>query len=450
MICRPLPCCFLLACLAFLSRTNIFFGQPLRIGLLWYLNVHAPPPYRWQRCQAVLYPNMLLLSWIAQGGGRGIVTLDLLNCTEVRSVASPTHPSAQDDVGTLAAKAQTANAQAEGFGELGLMETLCPFQLFYSDGVERLGAESARERVRWVSAIWYVLLISVILLAHDVFREVLDRSVTVPDRSETQSPTGSMRTIRSMASASTNSSSAVSGSRSTTFLPPMDTMPDLSDFQSLSGSSIGSLSRQPSLRSRAVDDGAISNQTIVYPGDTRVIAPSRSSSLRRTTSMTDLGEEFESALRRAKDARPGLGFGLGLAGAIIGEGSPVTVSSGSTLGRDIIVTPPPSVGRGGGSRARPVRSESAASVSDDAFFSSGARSSVGQSTFHSISSAQSGTLVTTPGMGTSAILTEESSGSGTVVPLTGRGEGTCPHMTSAEQRHSTFTSDIPSRTSGLT
>jgi len=134
-----------------------FLYQPLRIGLLWYLNVHAPPPYRWQRCQAVLYPNMLLLSWIAQGGGRGVVTLDLLNCTEVRSVASPTHPSARDDVGTIAAKAQTANAQAEGFGELGLLETLCPFQLFYSDGVERLGAESARERVRWVSAIWYVI-----------------------------------------------------------------------------------------------------------------------------------------------------------------------------------------------------------------------------------------------------------------------------------------------------
>ncbi|KAF8270084.1 hypothetical protein EI94DRAFT_861049 [Lactarius quietus] len=56
--------------------------EPLRIGLLWYLNVHGPPPYRWQRCQAILYPNMLLLSWIAQGGGRGIVTLDLLNCTE--------------------------------------------------------------------------------------------------------------------------------------------------------------------------------------------------------------------------------------------------------------------------------------------------------------------------------------------------------------------------------
>ena len=48
---------------------------------------------------------MLLLSWITQGGGRGIVTLDLLSCTEVRSVASLTHPSSQDVVGTIAAKA---------------------------------------------------------------------------------------------------------------------------------------------------------------------------------------------------------------------------------------------------------------------------------------------------------------------------------------------------------
>lgn len=45
-----------------------------------------------------------------------------------------------------------------------------------------------------------------------MFREVLDRSVTVPDRSETQSPTGSMYTICSMASTSTHSGSAVSGS----------------------------------------------------------------------------------------------------------------------------------------------------------------------------------------------------------------------------------------------
>jgi len=82
----------------------------------------------------------------------------------------------------------------------------------------------------------------------------------------------------------------------------MESIPDFSDFQSLSGSSAGSLSCQPSLRLRTVDDAAISNQTIVYPGDPRVIAPSRSSSLRRTSSLTDLGGEFESALQWAKDA----------------------------------------------------------------------------------------------------------------------------------------------------
>jgi len=132
---------------------------------------------------------------------------------------------------------------------------------------------------------------------HCIFRKVFNHSVTVPDWLETQSPTGSMRTICSMASTSTHSGSGVSGSCSTTFLPPMDTIPDLSDFQSLSGSSAGSLSRQPSLHSHAVDDAAISNQAIIYPRDPRVIAPSRSSSLCCTTSMTDLSEEFESALR---------------------------------------------------------------------------------------------------------------------------------------------------------
>jgi hypothetical protein len=74
---------------------------------LWFLNVHAPAPHRWQRCQALLYPHALVLSWIAPAGGRGVVTLDLLNCTEVRSVPSPTHPSAADDVGTIAARAQS-------------------------------------------------------------------------------------------------------------------------------------------------------------------------------------------------------------------------------------------------------------------------------------------------------------------------------------------------------
>lgn len=79
-----------------------------------------------------------------------MITLDLLNCNEVRSVPSPSHPSAHDDIGTVAARAQAGARGAEG----DLVEMLCPFQLLYPDGVERLGAESARERVRWVGAIW--------------------------------------------------------------------------------------------------------------------------------------------------------------------------------------------------------------------------------------------------------------------------------------------------------
>ncbi|KAI6107774.1 hypothetical protein EDD16DRAFT_1868839, partial [Pisolithus croceorrhizus] len=318
--------------------------EPLRIGVLWYLNVHSGPPYRWQRCEALLYPHMLLLSWIAPGGGRGVVTLDLLNCTEVRSVPSPTHSSAREDVGTIAARTQVAEGQGPD-----LMELLCPFQLLYTDGVERLAAESARERVRWVSAIW----------------EALDLSVTLPNRSEPGSPTGSIRTIRSITS--TSASGSTSGSASTVFVPPLHTIPSVSDLSD--SLSTGSFSRAPSYptHTRTTDDGAVSNQSYVYPGDPRVIAPSRSSSLRRTSSLTDLDAEFASAVSRARNARPGLGFGLSLVGGtILGDGSPVTVSSGPRLGRDVRVTPPPSARM----KTRPL-----SDISDDAFFSAASKTS---------------------------------------------------------------------------
>jgi hypothetical protein len=95
---------------------------------------------------------MLLLSWIAPAGGRGVVSLDLLNCTSVVSVPSPTHPSAQDDVGTIAARLQSAER-----GGQPLVDMLVPFHLLYGDGVERLAAESLLERQRWVNYLWYVL-----------------------------------------------------------------------------------------------------------------------------------------------------------------------------------------------------------------------------------------------------------------------------------------------------
>ncbi|KAF9643021.1 hypothetical protein BDM02DRAFT_1761164 [Thelephora ganbajun] len=99
---------------------------------------------------------MLLLSWIGPGSGRGIMTPDLLNCTGVCSVPSPTHPSAKNDICTIASQAQASDRDDPDLGQLGdmnLVEVLCLFQLLYSDGIKRPGAESARERVRWASAI---------------------------------------------------------------------------------------------------------------------------------------------------------------------------------------------------------------------------------------------------------------------------------------------------------
>ena len=129
------------------------------MGQLWYLNVHASPPYRWQRCQALLYPHALLLSWLAPGGGRGIVALDLLNCTSVQSAPSPMHPIAHDDVGTIAARQQSNDPNG-----LPLMEMLVPFHMMYADGVERLAAESILERQKWVNRIWCVSFTSRVLI----------------------------------------------------------------------------------------------------------------------------------------------------------------------------------------------------------------------------------------------------------------------------------------------
>lgn len=66
---------------------------------------------------------------------------NLLNCNEVHSVPSPSHPIAHDDIRTDAVQAQ---AGASG-PDSALVGTLCPFQLLYPDGAERLGAESARD-----------------------------------------------------------------------------------------------------------------------------------------------------------------------------------------------------------------------------------------------------------------------------------------------------------------
>jgi hypothetical protein len=117
-----------------------------------YLHIHTGNKrFRWIKCKAVLSGSQLQLTWIKVGGGKAIISVDLLNCHGVRSVPSPNHASAWDDIGNVAVMAQ---APDEG-GAPGSIEELSPFQMMYEDGVEGLGVGSPRERMKWVGAIWY-------------------------------------------------------------------------------------------------------------------------------------------------------------------------------------------------------------------------------------------------------------------------------------------------------
>ncbi|WVR08584.1 hypothetical protein IAU60_005639 [Kwoniella sp. DSM 27419] len=130
------------------SEPKQLTGEPIRSGALYYLNVHDEqlrPDYQWVRADGRLYKGGLELSWINKMG-KSTVTLDLEDCEEVASTYSPNNPMAGADIGALAAKRQ---------GDLA--DNLYPFKLVYSDGVERLACDSARERVRWVNAVWTLL-----------------------------------------------------------------------------------------------------------------------------------------------------------------------------------------------------------------------------------------------------------------------------------------------------
>ncbi|KAJ7057023.1 hypothetical protein C8F01DRAFT_1153102 [Mycena amicta] len=324
---------------------------PLHIGLLWFLNVHAPPPYRWQRCQALLYSNLLLLSWIAPGGGRGVVGLDLVNCTAVQSMPSPGHPSARDDVGSVAARLQSEAGEP---GVDTLVDLLVPFQMIYEDGVERLAAESLLERQKWVNRIWEAVHRPPTGDESSAGSSAGDADESGSARSSKIARSESIRTILSIDSADSHRSASSNGSRSTVFLPPIADIPDISSGESSTSSSRGyrrgtgtytpseawtrtftptgtrtgtftptrtetyttdysrtytptdvdtqtqtettGVRRQPSLVSShhtgTVDDSVITGGEYVYPGDPRVIVGHRRGLGARRGSMGQLDEEY--------------------------------------------------------------------------------------------------------------------------------------------------------------
>ncbi|KAK6906657.1 hypothetical protein I203_100644 [Kwoniella mangroviensis CBS 8507] len=130
------------------SEPKQLTGDPIKTGALYYLNVHdqdSRPNFKWVQADGRLYNEGLELNWVSDKG-RATVTLDLEFCDEVASTYSPNNPMAGDDIGAAAARRQGP-----------LADSLYPFKLVYDDGVERLACDSARDRVRWVNAIWTVL-----------------------------------------------------------------------------------------------------------------------------------------------------------------------------------------------------------------------------------------------------------------------------------------------------
>jgi hypothetical protein len=146
------------------------------------------------------------------------------------------------------------------------------------------------------------------------FRDALNRASVVPSR--TSSPTQLVGTIpsqRSNGSASGSGSGSRHGSASTVFIPVDEDVPDMgSTMSSLTRSSFRSVPMQnpchsdsihSARRPRSIDDTSLPScgQEFRSPSDGRIaIAPSWSSSLRRTSSMTDL-DEYASAVAPASE-----------------------------------------------------------------------------------------------------------------------------------------------------
>lgn len=132
------------------SATNVPHSpqQPLRTGKLFYFNVHRDAgPEDWVATDARLYVNGLELAWRTSTGAKATIKLDVEYCdggftypditnhAEVASTFSPANALA-DDPGALAARRRGSE----------FSRGLYPFKMVYSDGIERLGCESAIER----------------------------------------------------------------------------------------------------------------------------------------------------------------------------------------------------------------------------------------------------------------------------------------------------------------
>ena len=290
---------------------------------------------------------MLLLSWISPGRGRAIVSLYLLNCTKAQSAYSPlhirlcTHLLMTTSEHSLRASKQTTEVDShsripwclsrcymlmEWSWEFtwGESDNVCIFILLYSCVLTNI-------LLIWIGILFIRQSSCLILLPWLACPPALF-VLSFPLTATTASP------VMDLARLSLSR-------RSATYLIYLIS-------KVIAPQSLVNHPLHPCTILKPWTDMVIQNQEYVYRGDPRVIAPSHGYSTRQSVSTTDLDEAFETAISLARGAGP---FG----------GSPVTISSGSTLGKKIFVIPPPGVGRLSGSdRAR-------TDASDEHFFSTG-------------------------------------------------------------------------------
>ncbi|KAG9040342.1 hypothetical protein FS837_000765, partial [Tulasnella sp. UAMH 9824] len=275
-----------------------------------------------------------LFAWVISGTstftpellspGRDGITLDLVNCTEVRNNPSPSHRSAQNDIGSI-----TAREQRGAPGSENLVALLCPFQMIYGDGVERLAAESAGERVRWVGAI----------------RDALSRETTISSQSaRASSPSLSLRStpsiysLRSDRTTRTSRRSSTEGSRSTTVLPPQSGTPIIGSPSISPESFTGSASSVPGPRPRTstLASGSTSGphtetRSVLSPRST-IDTQSSMNSRSETKSQSSPSSRFGTGSRSVVSSRSGTGPQSAVSGSSrsIDSRSPVTQTSGTS------------------------------------------------------------------------------------------------------------------------
>jgi hypothetical protein len=222
--------------------------------------------------------------------------------------------------------------------------------MIYEDGVERRDNE-----VGWSNLVCIFLVMCCIGFINFHLRDAVNRASVVP--SCTSSPTRSVGTIPSQCSSGSTSSSGSGGqhgSRSTVFIPADGDVPDIgSTISSLTRSSFQSVPMESpyqldffhsARRPRSIDDNSLPLPgqeflEFMSSSDTHIaIAPSKRSSLRRTSSMTDLDEYASAAPPVSETSESPSAFdmpllpscGLSSAGSR-SQAVPRTIHSGSSV-----------------------------------------------------------------------------------------------------------------------